>query len=84
MSRTKAELKTDVKTEKKEDVEQKSETKPKVKTILKTEERCIHITEKGERCKLKKNNDDFCHIHGKKPDEKKVLTSKNNSPTGKK
>jgi hypothetical protein len=47
----------------------------KVKKSLKNEERCMHITEKGERCKNKKETEsEHCHIHSVNP--KKVLTKK--------
>lgn len=53
--------------------------KPK-KTLPKNNERCMHITEKGERCKNKKESDgsEHCHIHSGNP--KKVLTKKTSPP----
>ena len=51
-------------------------------TVVKNSERCMHITEKGERCKNKKMNGELehCGIHSINP--KKVLTKK--SPEGSK
>jgi hypothetical protein len=51
------------KKEKTENVEKKEKTEKK----LKSEERCINITDLGERCKLKKlSGKDLCHVHSDK------------------
>ena len=43
-----------------------TEKKTEIKK-LKSEDRCINITEMGERCKLKKSSGkDLCHVHVEK------------------
>lgn len=49
------------------------EQKNKKTVVPKNDERCLHITEKGERCKIKKESESqHCHIHSAVPG--KVLT----------
>lgn len=60
------------------------DAKTKKFTIPKNTERCFHITEKGERCKNKKESEDseHCHIHAINP--KKVLSVKPKKAVSKK